>query len=244
MAQRQAGETQTADRTAAVVVAVASLAVFLADGATVVDHATAGTDRNLELGIHHDVPGSLHALMLAITTVGGPTGIIVLAGISAVAFVVGRVFWAAFLSVVAPGGGALLETLTKDLVRRPRPYLWPRSLIEHGYSFPSGHATASMAFFAALTYIVWRLRGPSAGIPCAIISAAIVLLIGFSRVYLGVHWPTDILGGWTLALGWVALLVLLLTSAGRRFLATEPHGRWTIFGRLPRTHPEGTGPSE
>ena len=86
-----------------------------------------------------------------------------------------------------------------------------------GYSFPSGHATSNLIFWAALLILASRvliLRGkPSAATWVRVICAVIALLIGVSRVYLGVHYPSDVFGGWLLA----ALLLIVCFALYDRF---------------------------
>lgn len=113
------------------------------------------------------------------------------------------------------GSVAATEAL-KLIVARDRP-LPPFPLLDvPGYSFPSMHAAVSLATFGFLAYMVWEhLRPSHYRLPFALILAALPILIGFSRVYLGVHFPSDVLGGWVVG----ALLLFL----GIRF--TERYNR-------------------
>jgi membrane-associated phospholipid phosphatase len=105
--------------------------------------------------------------------------------------------------------GVLLRWLINRAIARPRP---PRSLwltYPGGYSFPSGHtATATIGYGLAawLVILAWpRLR--SYAIPLAVL---LPLAVGLSRVYLGVHWPTDVLAGWLFGIGWLALATVVI----------------------------------
>ena len=107
---------------------------------------------------------------------------------------------------LATGGAALLNLLAKHSYARERPDLWPSLAPESSFSFPSGHAMQSMALAAALVVLAWhtRLRWPLlAG------GAAFTLAVDVSRVYLGVHFPSDVLAGWCASLAWAAGLALL-----------------------------------
>lgn len=101
---------------------------------------------------------------------------------------------------LAMGGCGLLNMAFKHYFERERPQLWRWLAAEPTYSFPSGHAMGSMALAAVLTVLAWRTCWRW---PVALTMAAFVLLVGLSRVYLGMHYPSDILGGWTASLAWV-----------------------------------------
>jgi membrane-associated phospholipid phosphatase len=87
---------------------------------------------------------------------------------------------------------------------RPRPLLWPRLIQETSYGFPSGHALGSIVLYGFLAYLLVR-RYPGQGRSIYGMAAGLIGAIGFSRLYLGVHYPTDILAGY--AVGWLWLMV-------------------------------------
>jgi undecaprenyl-diphosphatase len=103
--------------------------------------------------------------------------------------------------------------LIKDLVARPRPQLWPRLVIQGGSSFPSGHAVAAAAFYPLLAWVVTRHRPRL--FPAALsLAAALVLLVSLGRLYLGLHWPTDVLAGWAIGATESTAAVAWLKSRG------------------------------
>lgn len=112
--------------------------------------------------------------------------------------------------VLSVGGGVLLNLLLKNIFQRPRPDFSNVFYHESGYSFPSGHAMLSVLFYGITAYLIvkegfsWKTRIRS-------ISAAFTLslLIGFSRIFLGVHYLTDVLGGWAAGLTWFTVCALL-----------------------------------
>jgi undecaprenyl-diphosphatase len=108
-------------------------------------------------------------------------------------------------AVLALGGSALLNWSTKQLYARERPDLWVSLLPEETFSFPSGHAMGSMTLAWVLMLLAWRTRWRWFVVPPAL---AFALLVGFSRVYFGVHYPSDILAGWTAASVWTAVAFL------------------------------------
>jgi membrane-associated phospholipid phosphatase len=115
-------------------------------------------------------------------------------------------------AAVATGGSALLNIATKQLFSRERPSLWESIAPESSYSFPSGHAMGSMTLAMVLVLLAWPTRARW-WIVAAM--AVFVPMVGLSRVYLGVHYPSDILAGWAAASIWVAGTWLLVMRNGR-----------------------------
>ena len=116
-----------------------------------------------------------------------------------------HVVWAA----VNVGTISAIDQLLKVLVRRPRPQGF-RLVEAPGLSFPSGHSMAAMAFYG---YGIWLVRWDVCGLPFGaaieVALACVILAVGVSRVYLGVHYASDVLGGFCLAFEWLVLFVRL-----------------------------------
>jgi undecaprenyl-diphosphatase len=113
--------------------------------------------------------------------------------------------------VLTSAGAGLLNLLLKLSFARPRPALWSRLAAASGYSFPSGHAMASAAVYVALAMVVAASR-PSARAAVAVVAGVLVVAIGVSRVYLGVHYPSDVLAGWILGVIWAVAMYPTRTS--------------------------------
>lgn len=117
---------------------------------------------------------------------------------------------ALYLAVTTAGGWALLFAV-KALIARPRPDVELHRTAVYTASFPSGHALMAAITYltvaALMTHEITRTRTKVFVMACA---SAITLLVGASRVYLGVHWPTDVLGGWLCGMSWTALCWLTL----------------------------------
>ncbi|NJM41275.1 MAG: phosphatase PAP2 family protein [Anaerolineae bacterium] len=143
---------------------------------------------------------TLDTLMLAFSALGYLFGVVPL-DIGVFLFLLWRrrwgdvVFW-----VLAIGGAALLNVLAKAAFGRLRPDLWLSIAPETTFSFPSGHAMGSMALVAALAVLLWPTRWRWVSV---IFGGLFVFLVGVSRSYLGVHYPSDILAGWAASLAWV-----------------------------------------
>ncbi|MEO5596714.1 MAG: phosphatase PAP2 family protein [Lysobacteraceae bacterium] len=101
---------------------------------------------------------------------------------------------------VAVIGSAILNIAAKMYFARVRPDLWLSIAPETSYSFPSGHAMGSATLATALILLCWHAR---ARWPVVIVATSFALLVSFSRIYLGVHFPSDILAGWLAAIAWV-----------------------------------------
>ena len=108
---------------------------------------------------------------------------------------------------LALGGSALLNLATKQWFARARPSLWASIAPEATYSFPSGHAMGSMTLAWVAVLLAWRTPWR---VPVTAAAMAFVLLVRTSRVYLGVHYPSDILAGWCAASAWAVACYLLV----------------------------------
>jgi undecaprenyl-diphosphatase len=108
--------------------------------------------------------------------------------------------------VITVGGGMLLSTLLKRGFARPRPDLVPHGVLVHTASFPSGHAMLAAVVYLTLGALLARVQ-PQRRLKLYVLTLAVVLtvLVGLSRVYLGVHWPTDVLAGWMAGAAWALL---------------------------------------
>jgi undecaprenyl-diphosphatase len=206
---------------------------FLAVAGEVAEGSTAGIDRRILLALRNpddlsDPIGPLwfEEMMRDVTGLGG---VFVLSYVSlgAVAYLLlaGK-RRAAGLVVLAVGGGMLLSEGLKQLYERPRPDLVPHGTHVFTASFPSSHAMMSAATYLTLAALLARVerRRP---VKAFIVGAGIAttLLIGCSRLYLGVHWPSDVFAGWCGGAAWASVCwyaALLLQVKGKVETATAP----------------------
>ncbi|MFF3652622.1 phosphatase PAP2 family protein [Streptomyces sp. NPDC002181] len=100
-------------------------------------------------------------------------------------------------------------------VARPRPPVADRVTHASGFSFPSGHTSTSALVAGLLAWAVWRAASPAAARLWWVLFACWAVTVGLTRVYLGVHWPTDVLGGWLYALTWLTAALAVEARVGR-----------------------------
>lgn len=106
----------------------------------------------------------------------------------------------------------IINQTLKYLLKRPRPNIF-RIVEESGYSFPSGHSMVSMAFYGYLIYLVYKnIKNKYLKRFLIIILSIIIILIGISRIYLGVHYTTDVLGGFLLSISYLVLFIHITKS--------------------------------
>ncbi len=186
----------------------------------VVEGESRAFDRAVLLWIHTTFPDWLEGTMRIVTALGDYW--VVLPLLAAVIALCYRKGWrlSATLLLVSTAGSVVLTTVLKALFRRARPELFDAGYQASFYSFPSGHATVAVGLYGMLTLILaYSLRG-RARWAVAVSGIIVVLLIGFSRLYLGVHYPTDIVAGYLAALLWLvcvgAVYALWLSIRGLR----------------------------
>jgi len=204
----------------ATLLAIGSLAagvwLFAALADEVMEGGTRKLDRTLLLALRR--PGDLQplgplALLNAardITALGGPS-VLTLLTIAVGLFLAldGKKHMALFVCG-SIGSGLLVSTLLKDTFDRPRPDIVPHEVYAASYSFPSGHSMLSALTYLTLGAILARAHERKLLKAYFLLTAVfLTVLIGVTRVYLGVHWPTDVLAGWTAGAVWALLCWLL-----------------------------------
>lgn len=109
--------------------------------------------------------------------------------------------------LTALSGSILINRTVKLLLHRVRPHLWQSPAPEIDYGFPSGHAMSSMTLVAALVILTWHTRWRWLVL---VVGGLFVLVIGWTRLYLGVHYPSDVLAAWTVSIAWAVGVSLLI----------------------------------
>jgi undecaprenyl-diphosphatase len=155
-----------------------------------------------------------------ITALGGTTLVVVVTVVSVLAFLFHKKRAHALVMAGVVLAAWASSQATKALYGRPRPDLVPHEAYVYSASFPSGHSTMSTAAFLTLAMLIASLEPRRRSKALAYVVAALFVVgVGFSRVYLGVHWPTDVLAGWCLGstwalAGWIALRAMNAPTRG------------------------------
>jgi undecaprenyl-diphosphatase len=147
-------------------------------------------------------------LFLTVTKLGSTVYLAIIGSAAGLIFIAHRRFRSLLMLIVAMIGQAALHHGCKLLFARPRPPALISYPAVESYSFPSGHAVSSLSLYFAIAWIVTsRLENPSIKIVIWIATAILVFLIGISRVYIGVHYATDVLAGFIAASIWMAGII-------------------------------------
>ncbi len=209
---RRLGLTVTVGLVAGLAVSVGVISLFAKITEDVIEGESRRFDRTILLWINRTFPDWFDGPMRAITALGYYWLVLPMLAVLVVIFYLKGWKLSAVLLLVSTAGGVVLTTVLKSVFQRARPELFDSVYTTSFYSFPSGHATIAVGFYGMLTLILaYHLRG-FARWAVAFVGVVLVLLIGFSRLYLGVHYPTDVLAGflaaplWVIAVGAVYLL--------------------------------------
>jgi membrane-associated phospholipid phosphatase len=161
-------------------------------------------------------------LMLEVTTLGNGLVLFILVGTVSAFLWLTHHRWSVYLLIVGVVGGQLLNNALKEIFARPRPDTVPGLAHVVTPSFPSGHAMTAIIAYGAVAYLVGRLEPTRAmRLTTWSLAAFIVLAIGLSRVYLGVHYPSDVIAGFVAGLAWL-FFVAASVKAIRFFSPRRP----------------------
>jgi len=167
--------------------------------------------------LHQDASPILTEIAKGVTLLGSPAVITVWALIAAVILLTRREYLTAGGWVAALLGGGLLDGMLKQIFHRPRPSWDVPIVTAQGFSFPSGHAMGSLVAYGMLAYLVWRELDPPRGrVALAGCALVLVLLIGLSRMYLGVHYFSDVIAGYAAGTVWLTACITGLEVVRRR----------------------------
>lgn len=159
--------------------------------------------------VHSFESPALDRFVPVLTDVGGLVVVSLLSLVFLGALVYKRELYRALHLGLCMAGAAALNVVLKSVFERARPDLWDKLVHESSYSFPSGHSMMSAALALALVAALWNSRWRWWAVGFA---ALYIPLVGATRLYLGVHYPTDVLAGWLVSGAWVMAVTLLLRS--------------------------------
>jgi undecaprenyl-diphosphatase len=184
------------------------------------DHVVAGTadrfDTAVMKAVHTIDNPSTHRVMHAVTQLGSHAAIGGLAGVTAIALLRNGRKHDAWTVVVSTGGAMAINTILKNVFQRQRPQELARRIkLPRSHSFPSGHSLLSAATYPIVAHHLVEDRSVAVQGIAHTMAGLIILGVGFSRVYFGVHFPSDVLGGFAAGFGWLGLTSLSHTIVDR-----------------------------
>ena len=180
-------------------------------------------DMQVSVWLHTHGSPAFSAFLLAITQVHSTVGIPIMGAI--LAYFVwrhGDHYWVFSLALAVPGG-LLLNVLLKHLFNRSRP-TWDDPLLSlDSSSFPSGHTAGATLFYGFLAaYMVWRMKNPAARVLVVLACALMIALVGFSRIYLGVHFLSDVLAAVSISTVWLVICLIGVRAYAKRHSGSAP----------------------
>ena len=205
-------------------VAFACVIAFVRIAREVAEGETEHFDRSVALAVHSLGGHGLDVIMRVFTFVGSPMAVIPAAIAVFLLALHQRDYRAGMVLVLVMVTSELLLVLLKDTFERARPTLFGQMVLP-SYSFPSGHALAAVAVYGTLALVLMRLV-PARRRIVEVVCPPLVTMIGLSRIYLGVHWPTDVLAGF--AAGGFLVLAAAITLDGLPSARPSPRSdaRW------------------
>lgn len=225
--QRQVGAavgTGTVGIIAGIVAVMLLSLVFIKLSDNVVERDYASFDRAIALGIHSTASTTQTAIMLVVTEFGN----LIVIGLAALSLLLGAFIVikarrhltagiaVAVIDTIVPVftvlGAGLLSDIIKAVVGRARPHIFVPLAPQIGPSFPSGHTLVAISFYGICAFMLARPARPLVRVMFVLLAALITGGVAYSRVYLGVHYPTDVIGSLILGSAWLIIVILSLTT--------------------------------
>lgn len=205
------------------ILAAVGTAIFVALASHVRSGSTQAFDDSVIrwMGAHHS-PG-LDAVMLEVTALGTGTVVMMVVAVAALFLVLNQRKYSASLLLASTFGGIVLNGVLKLGFNRPRPSLFVPAVHSVSSSFPSGHAMSAAIVYATVAYLAARLHRKKWA-RWVVMTAALTLiaLISLSRMYLGVHYPSDVIAGVAIGLAWAGFCMATLEAIQKFGLRRDP----------------------
>jgi undecaprenyl-diphosphatase len=155
----------------------------------------------------------MNLMMLDVTALGGLALTVVLGLLSVAVFLLARDPAAAIHLALTSVGGFMISIWTKGLIARPRPSIIPQLIHASGFSYPSGHSITSSAIYLTMAILACRhFKKFRSRVTLLALAGMMIALISFSRIYLGVHYPSDTLSGALIGLAWALFMAALFSK--------------------------------
>lgn len=169
-------------------------------------------DRELAHELHRTIT-PFRAAFFKVVTLFGYQLVYVLAALVAVGLLWRKQWLYLTMGAVTVFGGMLLNSVLKALIARPRPFFIDPVMVEVFYSFPSGHAMTAMVAYGFGAYLLWQVVKPSWLRAVVLFGATLmIVLVGISRLYLGVHYFSDVIGGFLAGGVWLLLCISVIEA--------------------------------
>ena len=167
-----------------------------------------GFDSNIRYAMRQIQSPMWADVFLTVTPLGSTLLLAIIGSVAGIVFLVLRWFRPLVILIVVMAGQAALHHGFKWLIARPRPSSLINYRTAESFSFPSGHAIGALCLYGTIAWIVAsRVENSAAKAGIGILAAVLIFLIGMSRVYIGVHYPTDVLAGFVAAAIWTAAVM-------------------------------------
>ena len=175
----------------------------------VLDREAFAFDKTILLWIHSFANPILDRIAHIVTTLNNPDFVSIVAAITLGLLLWKRCYPESKIFVIDCAGGVILSYGLKSVFGKTRPDLWQSAIEEVSFSYPSGHALGSTVLYGFLAYL-FATRFPQFAWLMYLLAVLTIASIGLSRLYLGVHWPTDIIGGYGIGFLWLMFCITML----------------------------------
>ena len=175
----------------------------------VLDREAFAFDKTILLWVHDFTNPTLDRIMRVFTSLNNPDFVSIVAAIAFGLLLWKRCYPEAKIFVIDCAGGVILSYGLKSVFGKTRPDLWESAIEEVSFSYPSGHALGSTVLYGFLAYL-FATRFPKFAWLIYSLAVVTIAAIGISRLYFGVHWPTDIIGGYGIGFLWLMFCITML----------------------------------
>lgn len=197
--------------------AALALLVFVRITRELMEGDVSAMDSSILLAIANRRTPWLTTTAVDVTALGSITLVVLFSAFTLLVLLVLRDWMGALQLLVASAGASILIVVTKDFIERARPTEAPQLIVVSGFSYPSGHSVSTSALYLTIAIVAGRyMQHPGARAAIFLAVSAVLIMIAASRVYLGVHYATDVVSGISLGAGWALLLAGFFTLVGRR----------------------------